>query len=101
MAPEAGAGAIRYTAPGQWSLFKAYLVPGHYRVHLATGAPAGRVEVRDRGDRTLAERAFEDRPVVELELAAREKCFLYVLLPPGARLGGVMVRRISRGTPAP
>lgn len=109
MAPADADGAIRYTAPGQWSLFKAHLVPGRYRVRLATGAPAGRVEVRDRANRTLADRAFEGRPVVELELAAREKCFLYVHLPAGSRLEGLTLRRlpapagapVNPGTPGP
>ncbi|HEX6201006.1 MAG TPA: hypothetical protein VF150_12130, partial [Thermoanaerobaculia bacterium] len=100
MAP-AGDGAIRYGAADQWSLFKAYLLPGRYRVRLATGAPAGRVEVRDRANRVLAEGSFEGEPVVELEIAAREKCFVYVHLPAGARLGGVALVPISPGSPGP
>lgn len=100
MAPRPEGGPVRYTAPDQWSLVKAYLLPGTYRVRLATGATAGRIEVRDRTNRVVAEGALAGRPMVEIELPERAKYFVYAELPPGSELRGVTLRRLP-ATPAP
>lgn len=97
MAPGPGGGAVRYTGEGQWSLFKGYLLPGRYRLRLATAATAGRVEVRDRGNRTVATGAFSGRATVELDLPRRAKYFVYCELPPGSELRGLAVERLRDG----
>lgn len=107
MAPEQKGGPIRYTAADQWSLFKEYLLPGRYELRVATSAGAGRVEVRDRANRIVADRVLPDAAAVEVELPDREKYFLYVYLPAGSRLAGLSARRLvtpasrARGTGEP
>lgn len=98
MAPADPDGAIAYTAAGQWSLFKAHLVPGRYRVRLATDAASGRIEVRDRSNRVVADLLVSTPGAVELELPDREKYFVYVELPAGSGLRGLSLRRLP---PAP
>lgn len=94
-------GPIRYTAPGQWSLFKAYLLPGSYRVRLSTGATAGRIVVRDRANRRIAEHTFVDRSAVKIDLPERAKYFVYAEMPPGSELRGVTLRRLPGSLPEP
>jgi len=86
-----GTNAIIYTKTGQWSLYKPFLEAGSYQVTLATRAPSGQVEVRDRANRLLASAAFVGAPVVSVRLPERQKVFLYVTLPPGSSLSAVAV----------
>jgi 4-amino-4-deoxy-L-arabinose transferase-like glycosyltransferase len=101
MAPGAEGGAIRYTAADQWSLFKEYLAPGRYRLRVATDAPEGRIEVRDRANRVLAEVPWRAGAPVELDVPEPEKLFLYVHLPAGSRLDRLAVRSFNSRSPGP
>lgn len=95
MAPSPEDPAIRYVAPEQWSLFKEYLAAGRYRVRVASDAPAGRIEIRDRTNRRIAEAVLAADGTAEVEIPARDKVFLYVVLPPPARLTGVRIVRLA------
>jgi hypothetical protein len=95
----AGAAVVVYGAPGQWSLFKAYLAAGSWRLTV-TGSGLGgggalRVVTREGEERarcplSAGGGAAFDQP-------APDKVFLYLDLPPGSRLSGVELT----GSPRP
>lgn len=94
----AGAGEpVRFTRPGQWALLKADLTPGVYRVRLdarATSGPAGAAAAL----RVLALGPAPAPTVVRLPdgawrltTEAADRYLLYVYLPAGSELDGMVV----------
>lgn len=81
---------LAYSEPGQWSLFRAYLAAGTYRLEAQGEALAGRVRVLNRANQPIAAAALAPAGgSAEITLPRDDKYFLYLELEPGARLVGV------------
>lgn len=87
---------IQYSAPGQWSLFRAYLAAGAYRLELSGEALAGRVRVVDRTNQPIAEAALDAAGAAEFTLPRDDKFFLYLELDPGAQLEEIRLEQRPR-----
>lgn len=98
-----GTEAVTHFSLEQWSLFRAYLAEGRYRVNVTVegGAAGGvlRAVTRDKTEVARAELAADGSAM--LELPTSEKYFLYVYLPPGTKLRGVRIGSVNADTPAP
>jgi hypothetical protein len=96
---------LRYAAPGQWSLFRACLPAGRYRLGLlgevrppasvrvtdATGSRLDLLEVKAGGPGPAA-------AVADLDLARPGKVLLYVYLGSGSRLRAIDLARQPAGS---
>jgi 4-amino-4-deoxy-L-arabinose transferase-like glycosyltransferase len=97
MRPDGDDGAILHHAPFQWSLFKAYLQPGRYRVTIDAEMtePTGTLRVVDRGNREVATASWTGAgpsgAAAAVTLPASDKYFFYVHLAGGSRLRGLTV----------
>jgi len=82
------AAAIRFTASGQWALFKGWLRSGEYGLAVeGEVAGLGSLEVRRRdGLEVIDARTVGEDGRCRLLLRGDAKYFLYVRLPPGSRL---------------
>jgi 4-amino-4-deoxy-L-arabinose transferase-like glycosyltransferase len=91
-----GPGAIRYTRPGQWSLFKEYLQAGAYRFGVAgrLSGPA-RVVVRDRVDSSRQEELLLSGEPVRVDVLRGEKAFVYLYARDGSRVTAVTMERVG------
>lgn len=91
-----GEGAIAYQALAQWSLFKAYLEPGSYRLSLRAEVAdpgGGRVRVMNRDNELVDARPLEGEGSATVSLPRRDKYFFYIHLPAGSLLRGMTVAR--------
>jgi len=93
MRPDGDQGPILHHAPVQWSLFKAYLDAGRYRVTIAADltAPAGTLRVTNRGNEDVATAAWDEALQATVVLPVPDKYFLYVHLAAGSRLRGLEI----------
>ncbi len=101
MQPKDGAIPHRHL-DNQWSLFKAHLAAGRYRVAVEAdlSGALGRLRASNRDGAEIAVRDIPAGKRLELELPADDKYFLYVQLPAGSRLRGLAVERMHE-LPAP
>jgi hypothetical protein len=83
------AGTLRFTGPGQWAMFKDRFAAGRYAVTVSTPRPgAAAVRILDvAGVEVLPAQP----PPLDLSLTAPGKLFVYVTLPAGDPLSGVVV----------
>jgi hypothetical protein len=89
-------GPVRYTAAGQWSLFRGCFPAGRYRVTMrgqVAGAGAGRVRVTDAAGTQVGESAVSPAAAGEVRLPRGEKILMYVYLPAGSRLRELSLSR--------
>ncbi len=82
----------------QWSLFKAFLAAGRYRVAIDANLAAkpGCLRVANRENAEIDRQEIVARKTLEVELPVDDKYFFYVHLPAGTRLKGLSVDRTSR-----
>jgi hypothetical protein len=94
---ESGAAEIRFTAPGQWALFKGWLRGGEYELTAeGQSAGAGSVEIRRRDALPAIEaRTTSEEGRSRLTVPGDGKVFLYLRLPPGSRLTGLRLEPLS------
>ncbi len=101
MRAEGAQGAVRFTLPGQWSLWRACLESGRYLARF--GGPnglndpknpigeGGTLRVVDEHNRTIAETSLSPSLEATFEISERAELFLYVHLPPGNELRRLVV----------
>jgi Dolichyl-phosphate-mannose-protein mannosyltransferase len=96
MRPDGDDGPILHHAPIEWSLFKAYLRPGRYRVTIdvETAEPGGTLRVVDRGNEEVAAGVWNDGGgtaalATSIVLPNPDKYFFYVHLATGSRMRGM------------
>lgn len=85
-------GAIAFTSPGQWALFKTDLAAGSYRVLAESGAGDGRLRLRTREDEHEAATAISGGEA-RIAVPRDARVFLYVELAPGSRLTSLTIGR--------
>lgn len=102
MRPKGGRTITYRRRAGQWSLFKAHLAAGRYRVAVdAELAAPGRLRVSNRANAEIDRREVPVGGRLEIELPADDKVFLYLQLPETSRLRGLALERIAVTTAAP
>jgi len=85
---------VRWTAPGQWALFKTCLLPGRYRIAVEGDvATPGLLVVADRDGKTWARLGLAPgSAAADFEAPSAGKWLLYAWLAPGDRVGELTVR---------
>ncbi len=94
-------GPILHHAPIQWSLFKAFLQAGRYRVSIDADftEPTGTLRVTNRDNADVATTVWDEDQSASVVLTEPDKYFFYVHLAAGSRLRGLEI--VPSDSPSP